>query len=377
MIRGFSIIGILFVNVQSFNWPELYDSFPSFYWKSSAEQFFQWFIFIIAHSSFYPLFALLFGISMGFIFESAKSRGLNPYFVFTKRLIALLVIGAVHAFLVWHGDILIVYAILGFLLIPLNHVRKNILLLVGLSILLIPNVIYSVFLYLSNYQIIPSADASTIQEVILNYRSGSIVGTLKQNFYDWIQLYNLQSIPFIFISIFPMFLFGLFITKSNWLTYITENAFKVKKAWLAAGVLGYSLKLLPLINPSYLLYYHLAETFGGPLIGLFYALTIILFAPKLTIIKEQISSIGRMSMTNYLLQSIIGFVIFKGFGFYGEISPVLNIGIAIVIVILQMVFSRQWLKFYSYGPIESIWRKVTYGQIKDTRKLLVDKPLSK
>jgi uncharacterized protein len=108
----------------------------------------------------------------------------------------------------------------------------------------------------------------------------------------------------------------------------------------------------------------ISESFGGPLLGIFYSLTIIKFYSKTSILQKGLSNIGRMSLSNYLLQSLIGMFIFKGLSFYGNSTPVMNLLISLVIIALQLVISHYWLRTHKYGPVESIWRKVTYGYME-------------
>jgi uncharacterized protein len=105
-IRGLAIIGILFMNINSYSWPDLYDSFPSTYWNKPWDHFVEFFTYVFVQSNLYPVFAVLFGISMSFIFKGAIRKGLNPYLVFSRRLLFLLLIGLVHGLFIWHGDIL-------------------------------------------------------------------------------------------------------------------------------------------------------------------------------------------------------------------------------------------------------------------------------
>jgi uncharacterized protein len=147
--------------------------------------------------------------------------------------------------------------------------------------------------------------------------------------------------------------------------------------WIGIGIMGLTLKSLPVINPGYLLFSHLSEAFGGPLMGLFYALTIIHFSSRLKRITIGLSFIGRMSMSNYLLQSLIGFVLFKVIGLYGYSSPAANIGVALFIISVQIFLSGLLMRNNTYGPIEGIWRKVTYGKIDYQEKLSISKEILK
>lgn len=377
-IRGLSIIGILFVNITSFSWPEQYDSFPSQYWSSAIDKIIHSLISVFAQSSFYPVFALLFGISMGFVFNGAKSRGLNPYFVFSRRLLFLLFVGLTHAILVWQGDILTIYAVHGFLLLLFYRMNTKGLLLTAATIWILPNVLYAIFLFFINYHLTPIDNSVEIKEVIQNYHS-SMLSIINQNTHDWLEQFSALNIPFLFISIFPMLLFGLSIAKSGWLAKTEEHAKMITTLWAIFGLVGFTLKLLPIFQPNYLLFLHLAEAFGGPLVGFFYALSIIKIYARgrhsrhsrhFGRIYESLSSIGRMSMSNYLFQSLMGLVIFKVFGLYGMVSPLFTLFTAYTVVLIQIQLSRLWLKKYPFGPVEHVWRRFTYLKSSKSKSLL-------
>lgn len=360
-IRGLAIIGIILVNVISFSWPELYDSYPSSYWNTPIENLIHWILLLFVQSSFYPVFAMLFGVSMFFVFNSAKKKGMNPYTVFLKRLIILLIIGLTHAIFIWHGDILVVYALLGLLLLPFYQLRAKSLLTIGFTLWMVPNALYALFLFVSNSKFVPYENGTNIQEVITQYQSG-FPDVFIQNFQDWLQLYSFFSFPFLFFSIFPMFLFGLSLAKSNLLSLIAVKQLNVNTIWCCSGLVGLFLKALPLMDNHNMLFTHLAEAFGGPILGLFYALSIMIFANKHTRLQAALSYVGRMSLSNYLFQSLTGFLIFKVFGFYGKASPLLTLAIAICILSIQLFLSKWWFIQNKIGPLEDIWRRLTYFQ---------------
>lgn len=385
-IRGLSIIGILFVNITSFSWPEQYDSIPSQYWSSPIEKIMHSLISVFAQSSFYPVFALLFGISMWFVFNGAKSRGLHPNIVFSRRLLFLLAVGLTHAVIVWQGDILTIYAILGFFLLLFYRMNTKALFITAATIWILPNVLYAIFLLLINYHLTPIDNSVEIKEVIQNYHSG-MLSIINQNAHDWLEQFSAFNLPFLFISIFPMFLFGLAIAKSGWLSRTEDHAKKITMLWVGFGLVGFTLKLLPIFQPNYLLWLHLGESFGGPLVGFFYALTIIKFyaysrhggrhsrhsrhGRHIDRIHDGLSSIGKMSMSNYLFQSLMGLIIFKVLGLYGTVSPLLTLLTAYTIVLIQIPLSRLWLKKHPFGPVEYVWRKFTYLETSKPKNLKV------
>lgn len=224
-------------------------------------------------------------------------------------------------------------------------------------IVLLPNffILYNLIGY--NYDPSEYLDHNYIISVIMNYQSG---GTLLflQNFYDWLNTYQPDNLPYLYISIFPMFLIGVLVAKNkSILLKITAKHFIF---WGIFGLIGTSIKLLPVLKPSSLLYLQAAEAIGNPLMSLFYGLSVLLIMHKFKVSLTLIGNIGRTSMSNYLLQNIIGFVIFKVFHLYGTLSPSKLIIISCLMALFQIWLSYLWLLLFRQGPIELIWRRLTY-----------------
>ncbi|MDE5055303.1 DUF418 domain-containing protein [Niallia taxi] len=363
VIRGFAILGIAFANILPLSTPILYDSFPSSFWTSHHDRIVEKLLFIFAEGNFYSLFAMLFGFSFMVFMDRAAAKGNNPYSLFSKRQIILLGIGILHAFFIWYGDILIVYAIFGFLLLPLYKAPKRIISII-IVIVLLPNffILYNLIGY--NYDPSDYLDYNYIISVIMNYRSGGTLSFL-QNFYDWLNTYQPDNLPYLYISIFPMFLIGVLVAKSK--SILMKVTKKHYIFWGVFGLIGITIKLLPVLKPNSLLYLQAAESIGNPLMSLFYGLSILLIMHKFKVSLTLIGNIGRTSMSNYLLQNIIGFVIFKGFHLYGTLPPSKLIIISCIVALFQIWLSYIWLLLFKQGPIELLWRKITYLKIDTFR----------
>ncbi len=133
VLRGFALLGILLVNMPTFHSPFLYlDSFT--YWPSQLDQFFSNMVELFAQANFYPLFAFLFGYGAMIIAERSQMKGINFPSFFARRLTILLIIGCIHAFLIWNGDILITYAITGLFFIFFYQLSGKALLRWGMII---------------------------------------------------------------------------------------------------------------------------------------------------------------------------------------------------------------------------------------------------
>src|SRR5690606_21246014 len=150
---------------------------------------------------------------------------------------------------------------------------------------------------------------------------------------------------------------------------LIERTHEQKKLWigLAAGrfAAGLLLKLMPyLVEPNLAMTY-LQDIFGGPLLAVSYAAIIALIAQNISVSKilRPLSKAGRMSLTTYITQSVIATTIFYsyGLGLYGQVSILTGTFLALGIFAVQLIFAEVWLSKFSQGPLEMLWRKLTYG----------------
>lgn len=196
--------------------------------------------------------------------------------------------------------------------------------------------------------------------VIENYQAGGTSAFL-QNYYDWLTSYQTLSILFLFISIFPLFLIGVLVAKSK--SVILHITKKHVFFWFLFGALGVIIKISAVFHPNSLLYLQASDVIGNPLMSLFYGLSILLFMHfsknSLTFIRY----VGRMAITNYLMQNIIGLIIFRFFHLYGILPPSKLIIISFAVAVCQIILSYLWLQRFKQGPIEIMWRRLTYIKI--------------
>ncbi|MCA1030982.1 DUF418 domain-containing protein [Bacillus timonensis] len=374
IIRGLAILGIFIVNMTSFHAPMLY-ILPELQWSNEVDRWTNTLIDIFAQASFYTLFSFLFGFGMVVLYERAVEKGISFPLLYAKRLLVLLLIGCIHAFLIWHGDILISYALLGFILLLFYKLRAKTLLIWAFS-LFIPTLLFSLLLLIAAFFNAEAMTFPTSQELVAKsteiYSSGSYIEITKQRIEDWYYVNNLINIPFLFLSLLPMFLLGAYFAKRKFFHQVDFYLSTIKKWWLFSFIIAVVFKLFPYYTSENLATEYIQDAFGGPASALFYATSIVLVTRKKIFEKllQPLSYVGRMSLTNYLLQSIICTLIFYsyGLGFYGEIRLVHGILLTIGIFVIQVGVSKWWLAKYQFGPIEWIWRTLTYGEKQTLRK---------
>lgn len=368
MMRGFSLLGIFIVNMLAFHTPFYYINPYTWYTDLSDKETFPW-IDIALQGSVYPLFSMLFGYGLMMQFMKAEERGISFIPIGLRRLSILLVIGILHAFLVWSGDILITYALSGFIVIWLLRLSSTWLLVIALPLYLIPNLGLSFISYLvalSGEVIYPGAQEITSSAMA--FAEGSWGDIFSQRAADW-SYANIESgsLFLIGITIFPYMLIGAAAAKAK----LIERTSDKKVFWTILTVMalavGYSIKVLPFTTEADFFTMFVQDIFGGPLVAIGYTGLIALLC-QLTVFRKLLSpvaKVGRMSMTTYLSQSVIATTIFYsyGFGLYGKVDVWTGTLLAVGIFIIQLIFAEIWFIKFKQGPVEMIWKKATYGKL--------------
>lgn len=362
-LRGFSLLGILLMNILTFAYPyQIINPFEFFQHQDGA-----WFkissLFIIA--SFYPIFAFLFGYGLSIMYQNSLDKGLNYYPMITRRLLFLLLLGIIHGVFIFYGDILSTYALLGLIAIIFVRLKPQFT-LVALSIGI------GIFVLLYLLPMILLKDVTQIESFVGLQELERVNNILSSADYISIIGFNLKYFgmnianailvgPF---SILPIMLFGIYAHQINWFNKIKQH----KNLYMVIGVvvliLGLAIKMIQIVLEGSVTSQLMSQMIGGPIVALSYIMFFVILCEDQTARKilTPLQSIGKLSLTTYISQSIICIFIFYGvgFNFYGKL-PVLNIYIiGIVIYFVQLIVSYLYLMKFKQGPLEKLWRKVTY-----------------
>ncbi|WP_257985500.1 DUF418 domain-containing protein [Bacillus sp. V5-8f] len=372
ILRGFSILGILLVNMPSFHSPVLYMN-PLAWWEDNPDHFLYIITDIFAQASFYPLFAFLFGFGAILFARKTNRNGESFANLFSRRLLALLLFGCLHAFFIWHGDILINYALFGFAFLLFYKMSGKSLLIIGSSIYLVPFLFVAVLMWKAGLSemSVPSHQEG-IRQSLEAYATGSFKEIMQQRFQDWYLVNNAASSIYLFLSIFPLFLIGAGFAKTD----LLQRPIHYKKTWaillVVSFIVGFSIKLFPYYSFASPLALFIQDQFGGPILSFFYVSSITLLVEKSFFynLLKPFSYVGKLSMSNYLFQSIVGTSLFYsyGLGYYGNISFTAGMLLAVGIFIIQMAASRVWLQYFSNGPVEHMWRRFIYWEKPGSRR---------
>lgn len=362
-LRGFSLLGILLMNILTFAYPyQIINPFEFFQHQDGA-----WFkissLFIIA--SFYPIFAFLFGYGLSIMYQNSLDKGLNYYPMITRRLLFLLLLGIIHGVFIFYGDILSTYALLGLIAIIFVRLKPQFTLValsigIGIFVLLylLPMILLKDVTQIESF--VGLQELERVNNILSSADYVSIIGfNLK---YFGMNIENAILVgPF---SILPIMLFGIYAHQINWFNKIKQH----KNLYMVIGVvvliLGLAIKMIQIVLEGSVTSQLMSQMIGGPIVALSYIMFFVILCEDQTARKilTPLQSIGKLSLTTYISQSIICIIIFYGVGlnYYGKL-PVLNIYIiGIVIYFVQLIVSYLYLMKFKQGLLEKLWRKVTY-----------------
>lgn len=365
ILRGISLLGILLVNMYAFYLPMPYIDLASWFTRPS-DIVWQQNLDIYVQSSFYPLFAMLFGYGLAMQWQKAQSREQNFYTIGLRRLSVLFVFGFLHAVLIWWGDILMTYAFCGIFLLLLLRLHPIWLLSIGIMI----NSVWQAFMLFIvglvnfNTPVDEYLDITSVEQAITAYGTGSWLDAFMQRLTDLSVQAGIGMWFAALFTVLPYMLIGA--AASKW--RLVERAKEFKWLWLSLAIAGLAIgifiKSLPIMfTRTYFLDY-LKVYIGGPILSVGYIGVIVLLCllPVVPKLLSPFAKMGRMSLTMYILQSIIGTCLFYqfGFGWYGKVSVATGVLIAVSIIVVQMIVAEIWLAKWKQGPLEALWRKLTY-----------------
>lgn len=366
-IRGFALFGILLVNITLIQFGLFANEKPTYIFGKLDESA-NWFIQFFGTQNFISLFSFLFGLSIILLQKSIIAKGKKFFPTCIRRISILLLLGYIHGTFVWEGDILFAYGIVGiFLMMFINRKPKT--LLIWASILL-------ALIMFASYQSEPTSNtfndvAPYIEKEHKVHETGSYMDhinfRLTENPFDYMGINGIFGLVIlsIFALIFmsPLFLLGMYVGKKGWLFEIDKHIPAVKKIWLITGIFSFTIKILTMFVKHPILIM-LQDSLTPVTMTFFYGSTIILLFhyKKVARLLTYMANMGKMSVSNYLAQSIIATTIFYayGFGLYGKIGYFFGILLTIGIYTIQLFVSTYWLQKYRMGPVEYVWRLGTY-----------------
>ncbi|MBN1340636.1 MAG: DUF418 domain-containing protein [Bacteroidales bacterium] len=372
ILRGFALFGIALVNVFGFN-ASFFD-FGGFYSRlpdPEESKFYRLMISLCA-DKFIFLYSFLFGY--GFFLQFEKFRAEKTWFsdFYKRRLLFLALFGLMHIVFLWAGDILLLYALAGTLLFLIRNLKSGPLLGLGIFFYFF----IGFWLMAASRLPLPDALSSTCTDCLSDaqeiYPAGGFFDCLLLRLKEYLAFRNINLFYYL-PKIMGVFIFGFMAGRLKIHQKVKKNPVKslivTSLTGIAAALLYFYYETLifllipegnPLLNAMYMTAYEFTNLFmAGFYILLVLWMASVPFTGRLLIV---FAWPGRLSLTNYIVQSVAFSVIMYGWGFgkFGMQTPTVFIWYPVIIFGFQALFSYLWLKRFSQGPLEMLWRWLSY-----------------
>jgi len=381
IIRGIALLGILLVNMPTFSTPDFIRQMyllPLEY--SGLDQGIRLFFDLFVQAKFYPIFSFLFGAGFYLFINRVEQRDLPSGPLFSRRLLVLLLFGLSHLIFFWHGDILHTYALTGFLLLLFRGRSDGAVLGWAFSLLLM------IQLLLASQLMLGPGTYLGEQQATGRALWGQALNMYQDAPYAQWLLYRLQTevpvilsnAPGLIPSVLPFFLFGLYAGRRGILQNPENHQVMVNRVWKVSLFCAIPLTLLvallhfgvlPLGN-SQMIAHQLLISLNGVALCFFYLASLVrlLQRPVWQQRLQPLAAVGRMALTNYLLQTILAVAIIHFFDLFGRLSLTAGLLLSLAIFALQVMASGLWLRRFRMGPMEWLWRTLTYGKAQPLRR---------
>lgn len=387
-LRGFALLGICLANFPEFSLytfqpAEVTAAMPS----AAIDRVVRFIQYLFIDGKFYTIFSILFGIGFSIIIANAERKGANGFKIFYRRMSVLALIGFLHLMLLWSGDILLLYAIAGMLLPLFRRLSDQMLLAVSALFIFVPVLIeWSTGMA----QISLSAWASDLQ-----WHYCAKYGITEENFGVWLRDARSYAGVFQFLiqgafermwefleghrllKVMGLFLLGFYIGRNRIYAGLACHRKEIGRTGTISLLVGLPLSVVYAWDSVS------GHPFGDTVASLLYAVSVVpmgisymagmawLFMKYETSgMWRYIAAPGRMALTNYIGQSLIGILLFYGIGFGWGASVGLGTTelIACGVFVVELLCSLAWLRYFRYGPLEWIWRMLTYGEYLKIKK---------
>ena len=384
LLRGFALLGICLANypefsLYTFQKEPVMSAMPT----AGIDRIVKYLQYIWIDGKFYSLFSILFGIGFYIIFSRALQKGGNGIGFFYRRMAVLTLIGFLHLMFLWSGDILLLYALIGMILPLFRNMPDKRLLGTAVALLFLP-VVMDILKVASGYRFDLAIPAIRATE-----HFNEQVGITDENFGVWLrdsktygEMFKFM-IPGAFIrcqefiegnrvfKVLGLFLFGLYIGRHQLYANLEERRVwlvKILKYGLAVGIPFSILYAYCALNENPLglvgrsLFSFLSTV---PMCFAYIAVFCLWYIKnRERRIFRWLAATGRMALTNYISQSVIGMLIFYGIGFgLGASMGLIYVEIvALGVFLFQMLGCWYWMRYFQFGPLEWVWRMLTYGK---------------
>jgi uncharacterized protein len=390
IVRGLALFGILAANIRGFAGPAVVYFQPHLLWGSFPDRLAQAFIDAFVQGKFITIFAFLFGAGFAIQLERSTRSSSRLHRVYARRLFVLILIGLVHGLFIWFGDILLIYGIVGFFLILFRNVKDRVVVPWAIGLYFFP-------IFLVGFVVLvsllagaappgpPPPSPDDLRELVETFRNGSWGEIQLQRMKEAVSLNWGFALVGGGPQILGIFLFGLLAWRRRFFQPAPESLPKYRRAmaWglgfgIAGNVTEVSVRWIADISMfsfspmSFAL--AVLRALAVPALSLGYVCLIILLCqrsdwfPRL----QRYGAIGRTALTSYLFQSVAGTLLFYSYGLrlFALWGPALLLIPTVIIYGVQAGIMPVWLRYYLFGPVEWLWRSLTYGKKQPMRRVV-------
>jgi len=376
VLRGVAVLGILVINVRLYSMPELTLTNPNVYGNFTGLNYLSWLAgHVLAELKFITLFSALFGAGIVLFTEGKK----EPIALHHRRTAWLLAIGLGHAYLLWYGDILVPYALCAFVLVGFRRRAPSAQAKAGLLLVLVPSVLEVAAGATMGAEAVAGQwmpAESTLQEEVQIYRGG----LLEQLEHRVPTSFRRQTLGFLggtFWRVGGTMLLGMALYR--WGVLTDERSNRLYALLAAGGVAGVGVVLAGVWfieasnwSAGAALFWRQFNYWGSFLVAGGYIGVVTLYTrwrPRGPLTRA-LAAVGRTAFTNYLLQTVVATTLFygHGFGLFGSVSRAEALGFVGVFWVVQIVLSVLWLRVFRFGPVEWLWRTLTYEERQPLRR---------
>ncbi len=379
VLRGIALMGILIVNIFYFCAPDpFYEAYFNSFQSPPDDLIFHAVNFFFS-GRFYPIFSFLFGFGFFIQFTRLRQKGFAAKKFFARRLTILLIFGVLHVLFVWEEEILLFYALFGFVLILIAERPPRTILFFAAAAYALPvlmQMLNGLYAFLPpKYVLFHSMAEYTAFYTSASY--GQILAARLALYAD--KIFTIGGFIHHFDRL-AFFFAGFYAAKTNWLADISAHGGFWIRAWMLAFVFGVIFHALwivyiekPALAPAPLSVFVISMLLPFQVFSYICGILLLLKIKGIQNILHVFAAPGRMALTNYIMgTTVFSFLFYSyGLGLYGSLSPSQLMGIALAFFAFQVVFSNIWLKKFLYGPLEWIWRSLTYKSVLPIRIPLV------
>lgn len=374
VLRGFALLGVLCMNMQAF--ADVFAVYvnPFAVGEISAVDYACWCVLrVVADAKFMTIFSMLFGAGIVLIADHAKAKSGKPARIHYRRMLWLALFGAAHAILLWNGDILFFYAVVGIIAYPLRRFWPW---LQGLLVLLFFGI---PAFFTSQFANMPTEDLAVMMEMwsptaeyVESKRAiirGGYFGQIADRYEEWTGM--LMFLLFFGWRILACMLLGMMLFRKGIFSAIRSLSFYLTMIIVGFGV-GLPLAALGILDHQ-ACRWEMVRSMGvgslfnyfGSIFAAFGWIGLVMLVCKTGALPElqvRLAAVGQMAFTNYIMHSLVCSIIYNGhgLGLFGSIDRIWQQPITLAIFALQLWYSPLWLKRYRFGPLEWIWRALTY-----------------